>query len=187
MRKYLIIVLLSLMTGFAVAQERDNTTRPQSNLVKEKPKFTDRLFFGGNVGLSLGTVTYIYVAPTIGYRITEKFGMGLGPSYTYFSDRRDSRYKYETHIYGGRTFAQYQIIESILLYSEFEIINVEVPDLLFTKLIRKNIPSLFVGGGYTQRLGGNSAVSLMLLYNVIESDYQIYENPMLRVGFNFGF
>ena len=74
----------------------------------------------------------------------------------------------------------------MLLYSEFEVVNIEVPDLLFTKLIRKNIPSLFVGGGYTQRMGSNSAVTLMLLYNVMESDYRIYENPVIRLGFNIG-
>jgi hypothetical protein len=67
-------------------------------------------------------------------------------------------------------------------------INVEVPNLLFTKLIRENISSLFVGGGYTQPFGnGNSGVTLMLLYNVMESDYRIYENPIIRTGINVGF
>ncbi len=186
MRKYLILLVLSLIASVAVCQEREQQPTRQSPLVRDKPKFKDRLFFGGNIGLSFGSLTYINVAPTIGYKITEKFGMGLGPTYTYYNDRRFVNYRYETHIYGGRTFAQYQALESVLLYSEFEVVNIEVPDLLFTKLIRKNIPSLFVGGGYTQRMGSNSAVTLMLLYNVMESDYRIYENPVIRLGFNIG-
>lgn len=186
MRKYLILLVLSLITSSAFSQDREQQPGRQSPLVRDKPKFKDRLFFGGNIGLSFGSLTYINVAPTIGYRITDKFGMGLGPTYSYYNDRRFVNYKYETHIYGGRTFAQYQALESVLLYSEFEMINIEVPNLLFTKLIRQNIPSLFVGGGYTQRFGNNSAVNLMLLYNVLESDYKIYENPLIRMGFNFG-
>jgi outer membrane protein insertion porin family len=87
-----------------------------------------------------------------------------------------------------RLFGQYQLLENLLLYSEYEMINVEVPNLLFTKLIRENISSLFVGGGYTQPFGnGNSGVTLMLLYNVMESDYRIYENPIIRTGINVGF
>jgi hypothetical protein len=186
MRKYLVLVVLSLVVTVSYGQERDEQPTRPSPLVRDKPSLKDRLFFGGNIGLSFGSLTYINLAPTIGYKITERFGMGLGPVYTYYNDRRFVNYKYETHIYGGRTFAQYQALESVLLYSEFEMINIEVPNLLFTKLIRQNIPSLFVGGGYTQSFGGNSAMTLMLLYNVMESDYKIYENPILRLGFNFG-
>ncbi|MBK7964896.1 MAG: hypothetical protein IPK10_06175 [Bacteroidetes bacterium] len=186
MRKYLLLVVLSLIVTVSIGQEREEQPARQSPLVRDKPSIKDRLFFGGNVGLSFGSLTYINVAPTIGYKITERFGMGLGPTYTYYNDRRFVNYRYETHIYGGRTFAQYQALESVLLYSEFEVVNIEVPDLLFTKLIRTNVSSLFVGGGYTQRMGSNSAVTLMILYNVLESDYKIYENPILRLGFNFG-
>jgi hypothetical protein len=186
MRKYLILVVLSLITSLAYSQDREQQPARQSPLVKDKPKFKDRLFFGGNIGLSFGSLTFINLAPTIGYKITDRFGMGVGPVYSYYNDRRFVNYKYETHIYGGRTFAQYQVLESVMLYSELEMINIEVPNLLFTKLIRQNIPSLFVGGAYTQSMGNNSAVMLMLLYNVLESDYQIYENPLIRVGFNFG-
>lgn len=186
MRKYVLLVLLSVFSTVSFGQERTEQPSRQSPLVRDKPSIKDRLFWGGNIGLNLGSLTYINVAPTIGYRITEKFGMGLGPTYTYYNDDRLPNYRYETHIYGGRTFAQYQALESVLLYSEFEMINIEVPNLLFTKLIRKNIPSLFVGGGYTQSFGRNSGATLMLLYNVMESDYKIYENPMIRLGFNFG-
>ncbi len=186
MRKYTLLVLFSLIASISFSQKRDEQPNRQSPLVRDKPSLKDRLFFGGNIGLSFGSLTYINVAPTIGYKITEKFGMGLGPTYTYYNDRRFVNYKYETQIYGGRTFARYQALESILLYSEFEVVNIEVPDLLFTKLIRTNVPSLFVGGGYTQQMGSNSAVTLMILYNVMESDYKIYENPILRLGFNFG-
>lgn len=181
--------MLWSLTGLDLFAQDTIPSRPQpSRTQKERPPLKDRFFIGGNLGLNFGSLTYINISPTIGYRVTEKFGVGLGPSYSYYSDNRDKNYKYSTNTYGGRLFTQYQLLESVLLYSEYEMINVEVPNLLFTKLIRTNVSSLFVGGGYTQQFGrGNSAVSLMLLYNVLESDYNIYENPIIRTGISFGF
>ena len=101
MRKYTLLVLFSLIASISFSQKRDEQPNRQSPLVRDKPSLKDRLFFGGNVGLSFGSLTYINVAPTIGYKITEKFGMGLGPTYTYYNDRRFVNYKYETQIYGG--------------------------------------------------------------------------------------
>lgn len=185
MKNTIIFIIILFMSIQLQAQDAG----PSGTQKGEKPRtpLRDRLFFGGNLGLNFGTLTYINVSPIIGYRITEKLGTGLGPTYSYFKDYRDRNYKYETHTYGGRTFLQYQVLESVLLYSEYEVVNIEVPDLLFTKLIRKNISSLFLGGGYTQQFGRNSALTLMVLFNVIESDYRIYENPIIRTGINVGF
>ncbi len=185
MKKVLLCLCILFMSIELPAQE----AAPPPAAKSEKPKtpLRDRLFFGGNIGLNFGTLTYINVSPVIGYKLTEKLGTGLGPTYSYFKDDRDKRYTYETHTYGGRTFLQYQVMESVLLYSEYEMVNIEVPDLLFTKLVRKNISSLFLGGGYTQQVGRASAISLMVLFNVIESDYTIYENPLIRTGINIGF
>ena len=148
--------------------------------------FKDRLFFGGNVGLNFGSLTYINVSPLVGVRLTDKLGVGVGPTYSYFNDKR-SVYNYESESYGGRLFAQYRILESVLLYSEYELLNTEVPNLLYTALERRNISSLFVGGGYIQQIGRNSGISVTLLYNLIEGDYPIYENPLIRTGFLMGF
>ena len=188
MKKTLLLsIALILITLGSFAQDTTATRTPEPTDPKKEP-FKDRLFFGGNLGLYFGSLTYVNVSPTIGYRFTDRFGAGLGPAYSYYSDKRDKKYTYTTNTYGGRLFGQYLISDQLMAYSEYEVINVEVPNLLFTKLIRKNISSLFIGGGYLQRFGGgNSGVSLMLLYNVLESDYSIYENPIIRTGINIGF
>ena len=187
MRKTILLLLLLLGTCSvrSVAQDRPaygSAPPPQSQSMSLK----DRLFFGGNLGLNFGSLTLINVSPLVGVRLTDKLGVGVGPTYTYFSDRR-STYKFETESYGGRLFAQYRIVESVLLYSEYELINTEVPNLLYTALERRNISSLFLGGGYIQQIGRSSAVSITLLYNVLEGDYPIYENPLIRTGFLMGF
>jgi len=188
--KKIIFALITFFFSLSVcAQDSTRVTSAQSaKPAKQGPSFAERLFFGGNLGLSFGSLTYVNVSPIVGYRFSEKFGAGLGPAYSYFSDNRDKNYKYSTNTYGGRLFGQYLVMDNLMLYSEYELINIEVPDLLYTKLIRENVSSLFVGGGYMQRFGnGNSGVSLMLLYNIMESDYNIYQNPIIRTGFNFGF
>jgi hypothetical protein len=74
-----------------------------------------------------------------------------------------------------------------ILYGEYEVINAEVPNLLQTKLIRTNIESILLGGGYVTPISERSSFVLMGLWNFSPSQYSIYENPILRAGVNFGF
>ena len=185
MMKKLLLFVVALFAGvyISLAQDTLGVTRPP----KQGPSFADRLFYGGDLSLNFGDVTYIYLAPTVGYKVTPKFGVGLGPSYSYLNDKRYAGYHYETSTYGGRAFAQYRIIEQALLYTEYELVNAEVYNLLQTKLVRANIGSLFVGGGYIAPIGENSNFTIMGLWNVAPSQYSYYENPIIRAGFNIGF
>lgn len=187
MRKSILILwFLFMVCGAAVAQERSQPSAA-AKADSPKPPLRDRLFFGGNVGLNFGSLTFIMISPTVGYRINEKLSAGIGPSYSYYSDNRDRNFKFETQTYGGRFFTQYRVHESIMAYSEYELLNMQVPELFSNNLVRRNISSLFVGGGYMQPIGRNSALSLMLLYNVLETDFTVYENPIIRTGFMAGF
>lgn len=185
MLKLLAVSLLLLWTPVLMAQNTPQDATGTEAIPARTP-MQDRLFFGGNLGLSFGSLTYINVSPTVGVRLTEKVGVGAGPVYSYFEDRSDRRNVYRTEIFGGRLFSQYQVMENVMVYGEYELVNMEVPDLLFQRLVRENISSLFLGGGYLHRIGMRSAVSLMLLFNVIESDYVIYENPVIRTGLVIG-
>lgn len=193
MNRKIIIVLLSMCLSAEVlmAQETPATPGgvPAPAIPNPQPQsLLNRLFFGGNLGLAFGSITFVNVSPIIGYRITETFGAGLGPSYSYYRDNRDRNFVFETNTYGGRVFAQQRITDQLLAYAEYELLNMEVPDLLFRKLVRTNISSLFVGGGYGTPLGNaRSSAFVLVLFNVLESEYQVYQNPVIRGGFNFGF
>ena len=176
--KYRLFILSCFLSFATLAQE--------TNSLSGVP-FKDRLFYGGNVGLNFGTVTYIYLAPTIGYKITEEFGAGIGPSYSYLKDKRYANYIYETDTYGGRIFAQYRVHPKAILYGEYEVINAEVPNLLQTKLIRTNIESILLGGGYVTPISDRSSFVIMGLWNFSPSQYSLYENPIIRAGVNLGF
>src|SRR5690554_7446721 len=100
---FLVFLLFSISTHSAFSQNKESNN-PYSGL-----PFKDRLFFGGDLGLSFGTVTYIRVAPIIGYNISPKFAVGGGPSYQYYKDNRYSGY--ETSIYGGSVFGRYFVLD----------------------------------------------------------------------------
>lgn len=153
---------------------------------KEKVPFGQRLVFGGNIGLQFGNYTFVDISPLVGYKVTDQLIMGLGATYIYYSVD-DFQYKYSTNIFGGRTFTKYYLMENLFAHVEYEILNMEVVDDLTYKLVRTNIPSLFVGGGYRQMMGERSAFELLLLYNLMEERNSPYQNPIVRAGFVFGF
>ncbi len=167
-----------------------NILKAQDEILPVKPKipFRERIFTGGNLGLQFGSVTYVDVSPKVGYKITDRAAAGIGATYIYISDKRVKGYEYNTDIYGGRVFSQYQVLENVMAYSEFEVLNAEVQNEFYPfDLSRKNISSFLVGGGYVQAIGQRSNAVILVLWNLLESRYSIYQNPVIRIGFNIGF
>lgn len=183
MRKiYIPIVFLFFYSFFAMGQVP--ITERKEN--QSSNKFTDKLFFGGNLGLQFGSQTYIEIAPIIGYKISERLSAGLGLKYIYYRIKDNySTFSYSTNIYGGGPFARFTLFEGLFLHGEYEILNLEVPDL-YNNLRRENITSVFLGGGYRQMIGNRSSIDLLILYNVNENRNSPYPNPVIRIGFGFG-
>jgi hypothetical protein len=179
------ILMFLLLCGITcIAQEPPQRTLRNSS----GEKWTDRIYLGGNIGLQFGSQTAVEIAPVVGYRITEEFSAGIGGKYIYYKLTDPILTEpFETNIYGGSVFAKYLVLENVFLYSEYEVLNMEVFEPpYYNKIIRENIPALFVGAGYRQMLGDNSFLDLMLLYNVIDDHRSIYDNPLIRMGFGIG-
>lgn len=150
--------------------------------------FRERIVFGGNLGAGFSSnETLVGVAPTVGYRFTERFTAGPGFVYQYY------RYKplsIETNNYGAKVFGSYQINDFLIAYSEYEWLNLDyVTTDIYGKLVsrkRINVGTFLVGGGYRQMIGRNSSIDLMLLFNLNETIYSPYSNPVIRIGFGIG-
>ncbi len=152
-----------------------------------RESFFERMFFGGNIGLQFGDLTYVDVSPLVGYRVTDQLAVGIGGTYIYYR-YRDFYGEYKTNIYGGRVFGRYYFVEEFFGHVEYEILNLERPDdFTFNKFTRENIASFFVGGGYRQFIGDRAAIELTLLYNLTEEAYSPYQNPIIRIGIVAGF
>lgn len=188
--KTIIISFLAMMPYVVHAQQEISSEPPKE--IKEQPKeknkipFKDRVYLGGSLGLQFGNPTYIDISPLAGYKFTEKITAGVGVTYIYYH-YKDSYLNYNTSIYGGSVFGRYFFIPNLFAHAEVELLNMELFNTNTYEYYRKNIISPLVGGGYIQRIGNNSGIYLLLLYNLNDSAESPYNNPIIRVGFNVGF
>jgi len=146
----------------------------------------DRLFFGGGLGLQFGSITVISIAPQVGYRFTDKFMAGFGVSYYYLSANQNQ--KFSTNIYGGSVFTSYAVLENLFVRAEYEVLNLEsiyFNPYIYPQQKRFNINSFLIGPGYRYAVGEHSYINFMILWNLNETIYSPYQNPIIRMNFEF--
>lgn len=162
-----------------------------SDVSKAQKSFSwNKLVFGGNFGGGISNQeSSIVLSPNVGYRFTERLTIGTGIIYQYYGVKLPG-FKFDFNNYGGRLYTTYQLTEFLIAHTEYDPLNLEYINFNSTGLpegtSRRTVNSLFVGGGYRQSLGGNSVIDLMLLYNLTETPYTRYTNPIIRVGFGIG-
>jgi len=139
-----------------------------------------KVFVGGNIGAQFGSITVVNVSPIIGYRITERLSAGFGLTYIYYNYKA---YNFSSSIYGGNIFGRFYILENVFAHAEYELLNLDSYDFPGT---RTNIENIYVGGGFRQAIGARSFFTIMALWNINESKYSPYGNPIIRMGFSIG-
>ncbi len=170
----LMIFLISITNSINAQYSNDN---------KEKQSFKERMFFGGGLGLTFGDITAVDVSATIGNRLTEKVHAGVSLSYSYYSY---NNYNVSMSNYSGSVFARLFFTDAIFAQTEAEALNTKV----FTSYelndgYRKWIGNYLVGLGYFQKISERSGMMLTVLWNLNETEYTPYNNPIIRVGFVF--
>jgi len=161
----------------------------QMDVENKRPEndFKSRWYFGGGFGLQFGYMTLIEVSPLVGYMVTPKLSIGLSPTYKYYkyNDYYGANLDLKTNVWGGSIFTRYFVFENVFAHVEYEslLYNEQVPGY---PEIRNQYNSFFVGGGYNQRIGGNSGMYILLLWNLNDTPDSPYINPIVRVGFSVG-
>ncbi len=155
---------------------------------RDKGFDSDNLFFGGGVGLAFGDVTYIELAPLLGYRIAPQASVGASLIYRY---RNDDRYResFSTSDYGGSVFGRYHIVNPLFLHAEIEYLSYEYVRLDFSTE-RDNFTSYFVGAGVDFPMGPRTSMFLLGLYNLAydSGEPSPYDSPwVIRFGVGVGF
>lgn len=198
--KYLFgfILLLILSSHLAAQYDYPGESEEETQKEQKRSKYQEsKFFFGGNLGLSFGTYTYIEIAPLAGYKISPRLWAGLGPKYMYM---KQADY-YETSIYGVKLFATFTLfkdlketinigIGDIFVHIENEMLNFEQiyfdpVNAVYYKGPRDWYDILLVGGGMRFPLGMRSGFSIFVLWGVTESADLLYSNPEIRLGFDF--
>ena len=176
---YIGIICLLLITC-------SQTINAQIDVENNQPvnDFKSRLFFGGGLGLQFGSMTLIEISPLVGYKVTPKLSIGVSPTYKYY--HYNAYYgSTSTNVFGGSIFSRYSIFENVFAHVEYETLfyNIQEPGYPTARL---QFNSFFVGGGYNQRIGGNSAMYFLVLWNLNDTPDSPYINPVIRVGFSVG-
>lgn len=179
------LVLSILLYNFAYSTEKSSLVHALNS--QEQSVAADKIYYGGNIGLSFGSYTMIAIRPLVGYKVSPKLSVGLKISYEYISDNRYST-NYTTSNYGGSIFARYRFIPQLYAHVEYAYMNYELYNILGESQ-REWVPFLFVGAGYSQNLGGNTWLNIQILFDVLQSDKSPYNNwePFYSVGVGVGF
>lgn len=135
---------------------------PKVNLFELKK----RVYVGTDFSLSFGTLTYLYLAPMIGYDITKKFSGGFSTMYQLLRAKYQSGAVVSEHSYGGGMFLRYRPIQQFMLHTELDLMNTVDYSVAFGRI---NVPAFFLGAGYTGQLGDRVYYSFLVSYEFIRN------------------
>jgi hypothetical protein len=207
----MLILLYTICISVTMAQD----SIPSLSAKPQRPdNFWRRLSVGGNVGLQIGSVTGITIAPEVRIRTVDQLNVGLRFIYQYYSykhyfyDTAENTDKpYKSNVYGGGIFLRYYLssmldgfLGNIFAHIEYEYLSFVQPYVLNpvgtiidpygNTYVPGNtvveVNSIFVGGGYRQPLSNRVSLDLMLLFNLNESNNSPYSNPIFRLGVGVG-
>ncbi len=187
MKKFLrIIIFLLVLSGRVFAQKDLGDAPNDGRKPKEKEKkdwnWRDKVYFGGTFGAWFGTQSFVDLSPIVGYKVTDKFSVGAGIIYNYFSYNYGN-YKVRTSFYGGRCFARYFILENIFAQVGWDHINRNDPYSYSTN-DRIWVDNYLVGGGVRYPIGDRMYCTAVGMWNLNYDPYlSPYPNPIIQIGF----
>lgn len=147
----------------------------------------DRIYYGGNIGFSFGTVTSVRINPLVGYKLTPRLSVGLTGMYEYIG--------YETyfgrqhfHNFGGSLFSRFQIVPQAYAHAEYNYMSYEYMNSSGEKY-RQGVPFVFLGAGFKTQVGANFFTYAQILFDVLQHPDSPYDawTPFYSVGFGVGF
>lgn len=217
MKRYsllLILLFAGVITAHSQVQERFKTRQSDSTdsaeqaqdsptkVSKPQPaeeKFWDKIVIGGNASLSFGTYTFVYLAPSVGYKFSENFVAGPGFIYQYV--QLNQAYNYSTGnyqkvegikstVYGPKVFATYFLMDKFLFVgTQFEYLNHDFSYYNNSgSLSEDNIwtPVLFLEAGISTPLGSKGFAQIGLRYNILDDPTSPYGGALFPIiGFYF--
>jgi len=187
-KKLLFLLSILLSVNILFAQQMQDSTNTSQQKTKQKKNLSDKIYYGGTFGISLGSYTMIGIYPLVAYKLTPKLSAGVKFSYQYVSDNRYST-KYNTSNYGGSVFSRFRVTQRLYTHVEYEQMNYDLYDYSTNSTSREWVPFLYVGAGYSQNLGGNVWLNLQVLFDVLQNENSPYNGwePFFSVGIGAGF
>lgn len=188
MKKTLLIVLFCTATSlFALAQDKEEKPEDEKGFQRE------RLFVGGNFGLTFGNFTLINVSPQIGYRFTDHVAAGVGLNLQYISIKEkytngDIYRKTSQGVTGLNVFGRLYPIDQFMIQVQPEANYVFGKERYYNPRQEFNldamiVPSLLLGGGLVIP-SGRGAFITSAFYDVLQNPNSPYGKRLI-VNFTF--
>ena len=183
MKKVLsLIIILAAFVQCASAQDSDGKGFDKS-----------KLFVGGNLGLAFGTYTIVNVSPLVGYHFTNVLAAGVGVNYSYYG--YDNGYYTSKQTYAGMSlFGRVYPIPQLFLQVQPELNYMwasQTPDAgqnFVPYKINQFVPSLLMGGGAAIPTGANGAITISVMYDVLQNVWSpYYHQAVYGFGYTMGF
>jgi hypothetical protein len=192
-KKAILFAALCAITIFAFAQDEEPDEKKEKGFQKEK------LFVGGNFGLTFGNYTLINVSPQIGYRFTDFFAAGIGINLQYVSWKDEysngDNSKTSQTVTGLNVFGRIYPIKNFMiqvqpeenyLFGKQKYYQASTQTTFKNNTDAKIVPSLLLGGGLVIP-SGRGAFITSVFYDVLQKDNSPYGNrPIVNFTYNIG-
>lgn len=174
----LLFLLLLVSVSHCMAQQTKDEEKPHV--------FKNTMFTGGGLGVQFGNTTIIEVSPHFGYYPLENISIGVGLTYQYINDRV---YKTNINVIGGRVFTRLYLPFFNYIYAHGEYEYIAYYSDIFSTNGKKSwysVNNVLAGIGYRQPISERTSLNFMLLWNLNESEYNLYNNPIFRTSIDIG-
>lgn len=189
MKRLIVIIILIISfskISFAQTDSVYTGAKPANTKKSEKKKEDDwrkNVTYGGNFQLLFGSVTYIYLTPTIGYIPFKRANVGVGFVYNYTSANYSGYGRFSQTIYGGHSYAR--LFFSPNFFGQVQYDKLFQPDWVYDPKKRVWVDYAMVGVGYSQPVGNLAAFNTTIMYNLTPQVLSIYPSRFIfQVGFN---
>lgn len=147
----------------------------------------ERLVYGGTMQINRTPSLAVDLSPQLAYRWNKRISTGLGATYRLTLSEDYRSIITDNVVYGGRAFAEHEVIRSFLLHGEYERMSQPSPAVNRDAAQRTWQTSLLAGIGKTYRIAGKWQGSVLLLYNFRHGKQNIHARPwVFRFGFQRG-
>jgi hypothetical protein len=188
MKKIITLFVFVFAIALHAQQDTSKTNYASPQFSKPRKTMSNRFYYGGGIGASFSSNYWaVSLRPMFGYKLTQKFSLGMEIMYEYVSDSRyHNTYNYSN--YGGSVFARYRVIPSLYFHAEYATYNYDYYTA-YNNGEREWIPFLLVGAGYSQRIGRNTYTYAQVLWDVLQDDRSPYRSgePWVTFGISYGF
>ena len=184
-----LLLFATLLLAFAHLQAQYEESEEKKGFDKNK------LFVGGNFGLSFGDYTLINVSPLVGYRFNKYLAAGGGVNFLYSSERYRytiPEYRQEYGVVGLNVFGRVYPIQWIFAQIQPELNYVWSKYKFYDgtadeRIDPKFVPSLIGGLGGVIPMG-RGAMVVMIQYDLLQQSGNPYGNQIFwNIGYNMGF